>query len=77
MTRIDLLNKVANKEITPRQADIILSNLIIEKLSILSNNIENGNSRWIHKYDDAPSESRHEMEGYQWALNDVNEMILK
>lgn len=73
--RIELFKKVANGELTPEQADKQLLGLFDVRLSLLSENIENGESRWIHTYEDASNESQHEMEGYQWALNDVNEIL--
>lgn len=47
---------------------------IIEKLE---DKVEEGNSRWTKKYDDADFTSKTEMEAYQWALNDVKEKINK
>jgi hypothetical protein len=69
--RIELFEKVANGELTPEQADKQLLGLFNVRLSLLSDNIKTGKSRWIHTYEDASNESQHEMEGYQWALNDV------
>lgn len=50
---------------------------LINKIQELSKDIENGNSRWLHLYDDAPFSSQCEMEGYQWALNDIMEILSK
>ena len=73
--RIELFKKVANGELTPEQADEQLLGLFNVRLSLLSDNVETGESRWIHTYEDASNESQHEMEGYQWALNDVNGIL--
>jgi hypothetical protein len=73
--RIELFKKVARGELTPEQADEQLLGLFDIRLSLLSDNIESGNSRWVHTYEDASNESQHEMEGYQWALNDVNKIL--
>jgi len=43
----------------------------------LQKNLDEGNSRWIATYEDASCNSQNEMEGYQWALNDIMEAISK
>lgn len=37
----------------------------------LRDDLERGESRWTQEYEDADRQSQAEMEGYQWALNDV------
>ena len=73
--RIELLKKLSNGELTPEQADEQLLALFGDDISLLSGNIENGKPGWLRAYEDASNETQHEMEGYQWALNDVNEIF--
>lgn len=70
--RLEIFQKLLNGELTPEQADNKLINLISNKIGILSDDSYHGKSRWIHSYEDAPDDSQNEIEGYQWALNDVN-----
>lgn len=44
---------------------------LIDKIMELRKNADDGKSRWLHPYEDAPTESQNEIEGYMWALNDV------
>lgn len=69
--RVELLKKVASGEITPEQANDMLVALFKYRISLFSDNIENGKSHWVNNYEGASNESQHEMEGYQWALNDM------
>jgi hypothetical protein len=73
--RIEVLNKVFDRKLTPAQADGLLSELLKSELTSLSDKIEKGESRWSLSYEDATPGAQREMEGYQWALNDVSEII--
>jgi hypothetical protein len=44
-------------------------------LEKLRNDADNGNSHWSQTFEDASDDSQSEMEGYQWAINDVFELI--
>jgi len=71
--RLEILKKLADGIITIEEADAKITLLFYDEVKILSENVEDGKSHWLHKYEDASDESQHEMEGYQWALNDIIE----
>ena len=48
-----------------------------ELIEYLRKKLEEGQSRWTQKYEDASYASQNEMEGYQWALNDIMEAVTK
>ena len=60
---------------TANEAAEEIFSLVDVRLSLLSDKLEGGKSHWVDKYEDATTDSQHEMEGYQWALNDINESI--
>jgi hypothetical protein len=73
--RIELFKKVANEELTPEQADEQLLGLFSVRISLLRDKIETAESHWVHKIGECSDEAQHEMEGYHWALNDVNGIL--
>lgn len=48
---------------------------LIEKLNDLRDKVENGNSHWRLNREDADDQSKIEMDGYDWAISDVLELI--
>lgn len=53
-----------------------ICSLLSVRLSSLRTKLEEGKSRWAHKYEDASDDSQHEMEGYHWALNDAIRLLI-